>query len=154
MNTAPVSQAARISWERANHLASLDQEITPKIARAYLAKNKHHAEFIDTKPDLRNPKTRQIITQIKTTKNPNKTTTHRPSKGDPARPPRAGAPETQTSTNTTPQALTKQLQTLINQADPTQLDTKTLFELKDLAQKVGGIPNLTYALAFLNHLQH
>lgn len=41
----------------------------------------------------------------------------------------------------------------MHQANPTQFDTNILYELKTLAEKAGGIPNLAYALAFLNHLQ-
>lgn len=150
-NTQPVAQAAKLSWARAKNLAH-NTNTTPGQARSYLAQNPHHATEFDRPIDKRNPITRSIIqTYLNSLQtNQNNTLTNRPSYGDPTRTPRAGAP---TKTTELQQTLAQSLTPQILNAQPQNIDTNILYELKTLAQKTKGIPNLAYALALLNHIQ-
>lgn len=89
------------SWKRAHKLAELaDGTIInlgaekPGRARAFLAAHKDsgYTELLAKKTDKRNPAIREMLSTYESWLTTGKTTTRRPSKGDPEKPVRGGAP--------------------------------------------------------------
>jgi hypothetical protein len=128
-----MSNGTKQSWARAKVLAE-NTRTSSATARSYLSENKGtYEEFLDsiqagqTTWDGRNPTCKELTKDLKTLK----TNNHRPSKGDPTRTVRAGAPKHVVG----------------------EVSIEQLFALKDLVNNLGGLQNTQKALDFLVELE-
>jgi len=156
------SKTAAKSWARANRLATL-ANIPPKAARNYIKNHPNPTiiNLLDNGSDSRNQTLKAYINDA-TLWSPQ--TTIRKSKGDPKKPPRAGAPATYTTLpGTTPPGTTcpEWIQTPNNQETelwndiiPTnETPIELLQTLKKLATQNGGLQGLRTAIQNLENLQ-
>ena len=143
--TTAMHKATKLSWKRANALHELadTEKSRPAIARNFLSKNKSYADLFEGKADKRNPKVREALeAYTKFCENPG--VIRRPSKGDPNRQVRAGAPKSRVSRKGGKPRTT---------TNPAQMPAEVLFDLRKIQRKYGiSLTDLLYATNTLSEL--
>lgn len=128
-------KAATQNWARANRLSELSGIDSPTCRNYLTTVSEEHKELLDSGADARNKTIREMVEAAQAHTAPPRTNA-RTSKGDPARPARAGAPAEKISSN---------------KCTSNSLDL--LIDIKKLADKHGGLETITEGLAALKKLR-